>query len=379
MNQVPRHVLVVDDDPEFRFLHSELLKTFGYSVETASDGVEALARMSPRVDLVVMDADMPKMDGFEVARLVRGDPLVADTPIVMVTGLAGREDRLRAFDLGINFFDTADVYSFWAEANDGGVAETWIGEWLKSRNARDKIIIATKARGKMWDGPDGEGLSRAHLMRAVDDSLRRLQVETIDLYQSHWPDENTPMQETFRAFEDMVKQGKVRYLGCSNHSPAQLKEALNVSATHNLPRYESLQPHYNLVHRQEYEAELMEICARENLGVIPYSPLAGGFLTGKYGQGQNIPAKSRGDGNDRMKPYLNEKGFRIIDNLTKIGQTHSATVAQTALAWMLANPTVTSAIVGANIVNQLGESLKAADIQLSPQEKNQLDALPSPT
>ena len=294
---------------------------------------------------------------------------------------SNKEDSFAVMDLAlehsINFFDTADVYSFWAEGNDGGVAETWIGEWLKSRNARDKIIIATKARGRMWEGTDGEGLSRAHLMRAVDDSLRRLQVDTIDLYQSHWPDEDTPMEETFRAFEDMVKQGKVRWLGCSNHSPTQLIEALATSAKHNLPRYESLQPHYNLVHRQEYEAELMEICERENLGVIPYSSLAGGFLTGKYRQG-SAPAKSRGHGNDRMKPYLNNKGFKIIDTLEEIGKNHNATIAQTALAWMLANPTITSAIIGANTIAQLGELLRAADIQLSAQEKNQLDTLPSP-
>ncbi|RME97933.1 MAG: aldo/keto reductase, partial [Chloroflexi bacterium] len=161
-----------------------------------------------------------------------------------------------AVEQGINFFDTADVYSFWVEGNDGGVAESWIGEWLKERNAAGKIIIATKARGRMWDGPDGEGLSRSHLMRAVEDSLRRLQVETIDLYQSHWPDENTPLEETFRAFEDMVQQGKVRYLGCSNHSAMQLRQALAVSSAMGVSGYQSLQPHYNLVHRQEFEAEL---------------------------------------------------------------------------------------------------------------------------
>ena len=136
-----------------------------------------------------------------------------------------------AVEHGINFFDTADIYSFWAEGNDGGVAESWIGEWLKERGNRDKVVVATKVRGRMWDGPDGEGLSRRHLLRAVEDSLRRLEIDTIDLYQPHWPDEETPLEETFRAFEDMIKQGKVRYLGCSNHSPAQLQDALSVCAT----------------------------------------------------------------------------------------------------------------------------------------------------
>jgi aryl-alcohol dehydrogenase-like predicted oxidoreductase len=281
---------------------------------------------------------------------------------------SSKEDSFAVMDYalehGINFFDTADVYSFWAEGNDGGVAETWIGEWLKSRQARNKIIIATKARGKMWDGPDGEGLSRTHLMRAVEDSLRRLQIETIELYQSHWPDDNTPIEETFRAFEDMIKQGKVRYIGCSNHNAAQLQETLDLSAAHNLPRYNSLQPHYSLVHRVEYEEYLMSLCEKESVGVIPYSPLAGGFLTGKYTRA-NTPQNSRGYGSDRMKPYLNDKGFAIIDALADIGQNHQATIAQSALAWMLANPTITSAIIGANTVSQLEETLAAVNVKLT--------------
>jgi aryl-alcohol dehydrogenase-like predicted oxidoreductase len=283
-----------------------------------------------------------------------------------------------AVEKGINFFDTADIYSFWAEGNDGGVAESWIGEWLQDRQARNEVIIATKARGRMWNGPDGEGLSRKHLMRAVEDSLRRLQVDTIDLYQSHWPDEATPLEETFRAFEDMIKQGKVRWLGCSNHTAVQLQETLDLCTAQNLPRYESLQPHYNLVHRSEYETELMDLCEKENLGVIPYSPLEGGFLTGKYRQ-ETIPTDSRGHGSDRMRPYMNKRGYAIIDALDEIGQSHNATVAQTALTWLLANPTITSAIIGANTVTQLTETITAADITLSAEEKARLDSLPSPT
>ena len=295
---------------------------------------------------------------------------------------SSKEDSFDVMDYavenGINFFDTADIYSFWAEGNDGGVAESWIGEWLQDRQARNKVMIATKVRGRMWDGPAGEGLSRTHLTRAVEDSLRRLQVETIDLYQSHWPDEATPLEETFRAFEDMIKQGKVRWLGCSNHTAAQLKETLDLCAAQNLPRYESLQPHYNLVHRHEYEAELMALCEKENLGVIPYSPLEGGFLTGKYRQG-TVPKDSRGHGSDRMRPYMNKRGYAIIDALAEIGQAHQATIAQTALAWLLTIPTVTSAIIGANTVAQLTETIKAANITLSAEEKARLDSLPSPT
>ena len=295
---------------------------------------------------------------------------------------SGKEDSFAvmdyAVDNGINFFDTADVYSRWAEGNEGGVAETWIGEWLTSRQARDKVIIATKARGRMWEGPDGEGLSRAHLMRAVEDSLRRLQVERIDLYQSHWPDEETPLEETFRAFEDMIQQGKVRYVGCSNHTPAQLKKALAVSAGQGLPRYESLQPHYNLVHRHEYETDLMGICRRENLGVIPYSSLAGGFLTGKYRRDKGAPAGSRGHGNDRMRAYMNEQGYAITDVLAEIAEAHDATPAQTAIAWLLANPTITSAIIGANTASQLADTLEAAELELSSEEKERLDKMESP-
>lgn len=283
-----------------------------------------------------------------------------------------------AFEHGINFFDTADIYSFWADNNDGGVSETWIGDWLTSRQVRDKIIIATKVRGRMWAGPDGEGLSRKHLMRAVEDSLKRLQIETIDLYQSHWPDGDTPVEETLRAYETMITQGKVRYIGCSNHTPSQLRASLETSAKHNLPGYDSLQPHYNLVHRSEYESELMAIARQKNLGVVPYSPLAGGFLTGKYKRSGEIPAESRGYGNARMKPYMNDEGFDIIDALAEIAQQHDATTAQIALAWILTNPTVTAAIVGANRVSQLDETIKTIEIKLSAEEKARLDTLPSP-
>ncbi len=284
-----------------------------------------------------------------------------------------------ALEHGLNFFDTADIYSFWAEGNNGGVAESWIGEWLKDRQVRDKIIIATKARGRMWDGPDGEGLNRTHLMRAVEDSLRRLQIETIDLYQSHWPDEDTPLEETFRAFEAMIQQGKVRYIGCSNYSAAQLQQTLDVSAALNLPRYETLQPHYNLVHRDEYEAELMALCQREEIGVIPYSPLAGGFLTGKYKRDRTAPLNSRGHGNDRMQGYRNNEGYAIVEAVEEIAQSHEATPAQIAIVWLLTNPTITSAIIGANTVDQLADTITAADIKLSPAEKARLDDLPSPT
>jgi aryl-alcohol dehydrogenase-like predicted oxidoreductase len=278
-----------------------------------------------------------------------------------------------ALEAGINFFDSADIYSNWVPGNPGGVSEEWIGDWLKDRGTRDQVIVATKVRGRMWNGPDGEGLSRAHIMRAVEDSLRRLKCDHIDLYQTHWADEEVPYEETMRAFDDLVQQGKVRYIGCSNHSPQQLRDSLAASAQHNLTRYETLQPHYNLVHRQEFEAELRDICRREQLGVIPYSPLAGGFLTGKYQRGQKAPQGSRGAGNSRMEKYSNEAGFSVIDALAQLAEAHNATPSQVAIAWLIANTVVTSAIIGARTVDQLKETIKSAAIQLTAEEIAQLN------
>lgn len=270
-----------------------------------------------------------------------------------------------ALEAGINFFDTADIYSKWVPRNKGGESEEIIGRWLKARGTRNKVIIATKCRGQMWDGPDGEGLSRSHIMRAVEDSLRRLQVDTIDLYQTHWADEDVPYEETLKAFDDLVQQGKVRYIGCSNHSVEQLQATNQCANEHGLVRYESLQPHYNLVHRQEFEAELMAYCQENQIGVVPYSPLAGGFLTGKYKANESAPAGSRGAGNDRMAKYSTKAGFVVIETLTDIAVAHQATPAQVALAWLIANPVVTSAIIGARTPEQLQETLKCVDLSLN--------------
>jgi aryl-alcohol dehydrogenase-like predicted oxidoreductase len=281
-----------------------------------------------------------------------------------------------AFAAGINFFDTADVYSRWASGNPGGVAEEIIGKWLTRRRIpRDQIILATKVRGRMWDGPDGEGLSRAHILRAVEDSLRRLQSEYIDLYQSHSPDENTPQEETLRAYDDLVKQGKVRFIGCSNFKVEQLREALDISARLHLARYDTLQPHYNLIWRSEFEKELQALCAQENLGVIPYSPLQGGFLTGKYKRGQPIPPNARGVNNERVKQWMqDERALHLLDVLHEVSAARGESMTVTALAWVLTNPVVSSAIIGANNVTQLNESLGAVGKTLRAEEKQKLDA-----
>jgi len=282
-------------------------------------------------------------------------------------------DVLDAYvDAGGNFIDTADIYSNWHPGNPGGVSEEIIGRWMKERRNRDRLIVATKVRGRMWDGAGGEGLSRAHIERAVEDSLRRLQIETIDLYQCHWPDEATPIEETLRAFGDLVASGKVRYIGASNYTAQQLQDALDAATAKQLPAFVCLQPHYSLVHRKEYEAELEALCARERIAVIPYSPLAGGFLTGKYRR-DSTPRSMRAA---RIKQrYLNERGYAVIDELERVAKNHQATVAAVALAWLQARPTITSPIIGANTPEQLADLLPASDIRLAADEIAALDAV----
>jgi aryl-alcohol dehydrogenase-like predicted oxidoreductase len=272
-------------------------------------------------------------------------------------------------EAGGNFIDTADVYSNWAEGNPGGVSEQIIGRWMKARGVRQQIVLATKARGRMWAGPDGEGLSRAHLVRACEDSLRRLGTDTIDLYQAHWFDANTPIDETLRALDDLVRAGKVRYLGCSNHPAWRLCKALWTSDKLGLARYESLQPHYNLAYRAEFERELKPLCEEEGLGVMPYSPLASGFLTGKYRR-DRVPASARAS---RIREkYFNDRDFALLEALDGVAASRGLTPAQTALAWLLTQPNITCPIVGANSIEQLTESLGAAGVRLAPDEMAQL-------
>jgi len=279
----------------------------------------------------------------------------------------------RAWDAGINFIDTADVYSFWAPGNAGGVAERIIGKWLKTK-PRHRIVIATKVRGRMWDGPNGEGLSRQHIMTAVEDSLRRLDVDYIDLYQTHWPDHDTPLDETLRALDDLVAAGKVRYIGASNHAAWLLTKALWISDKYGLARYDSIQPHYNLLNRHEVEPDLAALCLDQGIGMIPYSPMAGGFLTGKYTR-DHVPADSRGAQNERIAAYCTEQNFRIVDALREMGEQRGATVAQMTLAWQLTQPFVTAPIVGANTESQLNELLSAVDFRLTEDEMKRLDDL----
>lgn len=278
----------------------------------------------------------------------------------------------RAFEVGINFLDTADVYTRWVEGNDGGVAETWIGSWLKTKS-RHQVVIATKVRARMWGGPNGEGLSRVHIMQAVEDSLRRLGTDYIDLYQTHFPDDDTPLGETLRALDDLVRQGKVRYIGCSNHPAWLLAKSLWVSDVNRLVRYESLQPHYNLVHRDEFERELKPLCEDQQIGVIPYSPLAAGFLTGKYQRNADLPKGSRGETSQKIQVYLTDRNFDLLDKIAAIGSGYGKTVAQVALAWQLSQPVITSPIIGARTLPQLYDSLGAVGFRLASEEMQLLD------
>jgi len=273
-----------------------------------------------------------------------------------------------------NFIDTADIYTMWGPRGmeAAGESEKIIGRWMAARGNRQNVVLATKVRGKMWEGPDGEGLSRARVLRCCEDSLRRLKTDHIDLYQCHWVDLETPIDETLGALDDLVRAGKVRYVGASNYPAWRLMEALGASERHGYERFVSYQPQYSLMERAGFEIEAMPLCRHHGFGVIPYSPLAGGFLTGKYRRGTTIKSTRAGEVREL---YANDRGFAVIDQLEAVGQSHGKTVAQTALAWLLTNPVVTAPIVGANTAEQLKDSLGAAGYRLSPPEMESLHAL----
>jgi aryl-alcohol dehydrogenase-like predicted oxidoreductase len=276
-----------------------------------------------------------------------------------------------AHEAGINFLDTADIYSKWAKGNSGGVAETIIGRWMKKNSLRrDQMVIATKVRGRMGPGPNDEGLSRAHILNAVEGSLRRLDTDYIDLYQAHSYDENTSIEETLRTMEDLVQQGKVRYIGASNYPAWRLMQSLWTSDVNDLVRYDSLQPHYNLVHRAEFEQELAEVCQVYELGVVPYSPLAAGFLTGKYRRDQTAESARLGG----VRRYFTPRNWDLLDLLESLGQQRGITsISQIALAWLLSDPIITSPIIGPRNLEQLHDNLGAVGLRLTPEEKAMID------
>jgi aryl-alcohol dehydrogenase-like predicted oxidoreductase len=262
-------------------------------------------------------------------------------------------------DAGFNFVDTADVYSKWKPGNEGGESEAILGNWMKQRGNRDKVIIATKVGIEM--GPGKKGLGKDYILRAAEDSLRRLQTDYIDLYQSHTDDKETPLEETLEAYDQLIKQGKVRAIGASNYNGERLEEALKISEEKGLPRYESLQPHYNLYDRSDYEQNIEPTVLKHNIGVIPYFSLASGFLTGKYRSEEDLSKSARGGGN---KKYLNERGFRILAALDEVAKQHDSNPARVALAWLMARPSVTAPIASATNLDQLSDLVESTRLQL---------------
>ncbi|MGD9182877.1 MAG: aldo/keto reductase, partial [Desulfobacterales bacterium] len=276
--------------------------------------------------------------GLEVAPLAFGGNVFGWT-VDETTSFA----LLDAFvDAGFNLIDTADVYSTWVQGHKGGESETIIGKWLKRSGNRAKVIIATKVGKEM--GPNSQGLSKAYILQAVEDSLQRLQTDYIDLYQSHDDDPETPFEETLETYDQLIRQGKVRAIGASNYSAQRLAESLEVSEQTGYPRYECLQPLFNLYDRVDYEKELEPLCREKGLGVISYFSLASGFLTGKYRSKDDLAKSARGN---IVEKYLNARGFRIVEALDRVAQQHNMTPAKVALAWLISQPTITAPIASA--------------------------------
>src|SRR5579863_7488878 len=271
---------------------------------------------------------------------------------------------------GLNFIDTADVYSNWVPGHHGGESETIIGNWLKRGAKRADVVIATKVGMEM--APDRQGLSAAHIARSAEDSLRRLQTDYIDLYFSHRDDANVPMEETLGAYQKLIAQGKVRAIGASNFTAARLADALAVSRESGLPRYEALQPHYNLYARTDYEAALEPLCLQQQIGVVSYYALASGFLTGKYRTPADAEKSARGKG--IVDSFLNERGFKILAALDDVARRYGASAATVALAWQIARPSITAPIASATTVTQLRELVAATELNLDHAAVEQLNA-----
>jgi aryl-alcohol dehydrogenase-like predicted oxidoreductase len=305
--------------------------------------------------------------GLRVAALCLGGNTFGWT-----TDQAASEAVLDAYlEAGGNFIDTADVYSRWAPGNKGGESENVLGKWMTARKNRPTVLMATKVMGPMGPGPNDTGLSRQHIMEGVEASLRRLQTDYIDLYQAHWDDRETPLEETLRAFDDLVSQGKVRYIGCSNYHAWRVTRALWESDKRGYVRYECLQPKYNLVFRDEYERELEPLCREQGVGVIPYSSLGSGFLSGKYRPGAALPSTARAAG--VQKGYMNDRGFAVLSAIDKAAGKVGATAAQVALSWLAHRPGITAPIASATSVTQLKELLGGIELRLEEETTAELD------
>jgi aryl-alcohol dehydrogenase-like predicted oxidoreductase len=273
-----------------------------------------------------------------------------------------------ALDAGLNFVDTADVYSRWVPGHKGGESETIIGKWFAKTGKRKEVILATKVGMEMGEGK--KGLKAAYIRQAVEDSLKRLQTDYIDVYLAHRDDKETPLEETLGAFDELVKQGKVRYIGASNYSGARLAEALETSRTHGSASYILLEPHYNLVERPEYETDLSPVVEKYHLGVIPYFSLAAGFLTGKYRSQQDAEKAARGA---MVQKYLNAWGFTVVAALNEVANAHGSTPARVALAWLIAQPGITAPIASATNQKQLTDLVEATKLKLDAESIRKLN------
>ena len=276
-------------------------------------------------------------------------------------------DRFAA--AGMTAIDTADVYSAWVPGNQGGESETIIGEWMKARGNRGRIVVITKVGSPMGKGK--EGLKAGYIAEAAEASLKRLQTDVIDLYLSHWPDMATPFEETLGAYQRLIEQGKIRWCGASNLPVAMLEAALAAAKAKGLPRYEVLQPEYNLADRQGFEGGLADFCKREEIGVITYFSLAKGFLSGKYRSEGDLSKSARGGD---VKAYLNPRGFRIVDALEAVAARHKAKPAEVALAWIMARPGVTAPIASATSIEQVDSLVRATELKLSAADMDALNA-----
>lgn len=273
------------------------------------------------------------------------------------------------FAADFNFIDTADVYSRWVPGHEGGESERIIGNWMKSRNNRNKVILATKAGSNM--AVDGKkDLSKKYIIKAIDASLKRLQTDYVDLYQSHYDDPETPVEETLEAYDQLIKAGKIRWIGASNFSAERLKESLEASKRLSLPKYQTFQPEYNLYQREGFEKELEQICLDNHLGVINYYALASGFLTGKYRSEADLGKSPRGGG---VKNFMNDRGFRILKALDEVSEQYNSSNASVALAWLIARPSVSSPIASVTSLGQLDDLIRAASLKLSVEDISILD------
>ncbi|UYL08581.1 aldo/keto reductase [Bdellovibrio sp. SKB1291214] len=269
---------------------------------------------------------------------------------------------------GFNFIDTADVYSRWVPGNKGGESETIIGNWMKERKCRDKVVIATKVGMEL--APDKKGLKGAYIKQAVEDSLMRLKTDYIDLYQSHTDDIETPLEETLAAYNQLVKEGKVRAVGASNFNAERLKQSLHISENENYPSYVTLQPKYNLHDREYFEKDLEPLCLNKQVGVIPYYSLASGFLTGKYRSKEDVKKSARGE---KALSYLDERGMKILATLDDLSNDYQVKPATIALAWLMQRKSITAPIASATSIEQLKDLTKAVDIHLTTVEVEKLD------